>query len=142
MTRVISEGSSLGVTDALVTPYAFCNSRMPKAAGSKVTASLCCTAPAMPQQSRPRARTVPIKMNFRPCLTRSSIGPMNGASKANGAIVMIRASATLPLAWVGDALKKRVAGQRDRHEAVSDAPGGRQFNQLSQPRPGWHQTRR
>ncbi len=51
---------------------------------------------------------MPIRMYLRPCLTRSSIGPIKGASSANGAIVMIRASATLPLAWVTVALKNSV----------------------------------
>ena len=51
---------------------------------------------------------VPIRMYRRPCCTRSSIGPTNGASSANGAIVMISASATRPRAWVTDVLKNSV----------------------------------
>ncbi len=108
VTRVISSGSSRGMTDALVTPNTFCRTRTPKAAGSRVSVSLWATAPAIPQHSRPRARAVPIRMYRRPCCTRSSIGPTNGASSANGAIVMIRASATRPRAWVTEALKNSV----------------------------------
>ena len=39
VTRVISSGSSRGVTDAFTTPPAFCSTRMPNAAGSSVTES-------------------------------------------------------------------------------------------------------
>ncbi len=108
MTSVISSGSNRGVTDARVTPYAFWRTRTPNAAGSSVSVSLCWTAPAIPQHSRPRASMVPIRMYRRPCCTRSSIGPTKGASSANGAIVMISASATRPRAWVTDVLKNSV----------------------------------
>src|SRR5215831_9730346 len=62
----------------------------------------------MLQQSSPRASMVPIMMYLRPCWTRSSIGPTNGASRANGAIVMIRASATRSRACVTEALTNNV----------------------------------
>src|SRR5579875_1599311 len=108
VTRVISPGSSRGVPEALVTPYAFCSSSTPKAAGSRDSESACCTAPAMPQHNRPRANIVPASTYRRPRRARSRNGPTNGASSANGAIVTIRARATRPRAWVTDALKKRV----------------------------------
>ena len=95
---MIVAGSSRGVTALRVTPYAFCSTSTPNAAGSRVNVSLFCTAPAMPQQSRPRASNVPIMMYRRPSRTRSSIGPMNGASTANGAIVISRVSAIRPRA--------------------------------------------
>ena len=57
VTRVISAGSRRGVTEARATPYAFCSTRMPNAAGSSVTGLL--IAADMPQQSRPRASRVP-----------------------------------------------------------------------------------
>jgi len=47
-------------------------------------------------------------MNRRPCCTLSSIGPMNGASTAKGAIVMSSASAILVRAWSSEALKNNV----------------------------------
>ena len=56
-TRLISAGSSRGVTDARTTPYDFCSTRMPNAAGSSVTGLL--MAADMPQHSRPRASSVP-----------------------------------------------------------------------------------
>ena len=57
VTRVISAGSNRGVMDARATPYAFCSTRMPNAAGSSVTGLL--IAADMPQHSRPRASRVP-----------------------------------------------------------------------------------
>ncbi len=57
VTRVISAGSRRGVTEARATPYAFCSTRMPNAAGSSVTGLL--IAADMPQQSRPRDSRVP-----------------------------------------------------------------------------------
>ena len=57
VTRVISAGSRRGVTDARTTPYDFCSTRMPNAAGSSVTGLL--IAADIPQQSKPRASRVP-----------------------------------------------------------------------------------
>ena len=57
VTRLISAGSRRGVTDARTTPYAFCSTRMPNAAGSSVTGLL--MAADIPQQSKPRASSVP-----------------------------------------------------------------------------------
>ena len=96
VTSVISAGSSRGVTDARITPYDFCSTRMPNAAGSSVTGLL--MAADIPQQSRPRASRVPASRNLRPCCIRSRAGPMNGASTANGAIVTSRNSTTRPRA--------------------------------------------
>src|SRR5256886_2197639 len=62
----------------------------------------------MPQHSAPRASSVPARMKRRPCGTRSSIGPMSGASTANGAMVTSRAIATWLRAWLTEALKNRV----------------------------------
>jgi hypothetical protein len=67
VTSVISAGSSRGAIALRVTPNAFCSTRTPNAAGSRVSASLCDTAPAIPQHSRPRASSVPARMNRRPC---------------------------------------------------------------------------
>ena len=61
VTRVISAGSSRGVTDARVTAYAFCSTSTPNAAGNNVTGSLV-TAADIAQHSRPRASSVPIRM--------------------------------------------------------------------------------
>ncbi len=87
-TSVISAGSSRGVTALRVTPYAFCRISTPNAAGKSVSGS--CSAADIPQHSRPRASSVPDMMKRRPCWTRSSIGPMNGASTTNGAMVTSR----------------------------------------------------
>ena len=57
VTRLISAGSRRGVTDARTTPYAFCSTRMPNAAGSSVTGLW--MAADIPQQSKPRASRVP-----------------------------------------------------------------------------------
>ncbi len=97
-TRVISRGSSRGVTDARVTAYAFCSTSTPNAAGSSATTSLCSTASTMPQESSPRASSVPASRYRRPCCARSSHGPITGARTANGAMVMSRVSAILPRA--------------------------------------------
>ncbi len=108
VTRVISAGSSRGAIALRVTPKAFCSTRTPNAAGSRLAESWCCTATAMPQQSRPRASRLPARMNRRPCCTLSSIGPISGASTANGAMVITSASATRPRAWSTEALKNKV----------------------------------
>src|SRR5262249_19282682 len=108
VTSVSSSGTSLGVTEARVTEYAFWSTRTPNAAGSRDRVSLYCTATAMLQHSSPRASIVPIMMYLRPCWTRSSSGPTNGASRANGAIVMIRASATRSRACDTEALTNSV----------------------------------
>ena len=108
VTSVISAGSSRGAIALRVTPKAFCSTRTPKAAGSSVTTSLCWTAPAMPQQSSPRASRVPARMKRRPCCTLSSIGPINGASTANGAMVIRSATAILVRAWSTETLKNKV----------------------------------
>ena len=121
-TRVIFAGSTRGVTELRVTPYAFCSTSTPNAAGSRVTVSLCWTAPAIPQQSRPRASRVPIMMYRRPSRTRSSIGPMNGASTANGAIVMSRVSAIRPRAWSTEVLKNSVPASATATNASAAAP--------------------
>ena len=89
VTRLSEAGSSRGVTELRVIEYAFCSTSTPKAAGNRVTGSPV-TAPDMAQHSRPRASNVPIRMYRRPCRTRSSMGPMNGASSANGAMVRTR----------------------------------------------------
>src|SRR5215471_3873496 len=47
-------------------------------------------------------------MNRRPCWSRSSRGPMSGASTANGAMVTSRAIATWLRAWLTEALKNKV----------------------------------
>ncbi len=108
VTRVICHGSNRGVTAALVTTYAFCSTRTPNAAGSSVTASLCSIAPDMPQHSRPRASSVPVRMNLLPCFTRSSKGPINGARIAYGAIVIKSARATRPRASPTEVLKNKL----------------------------------
>ena len=120
VTSVISAGSSRGAIALRVTPKAFCSTRTPKAAGSKSAGSLCCTATAMPQHSSPRASSVPARMYRRPCCTLSSIGPMNGASTANGAIVTSSASATLVRAWSSETLKNRVPASAT---ATNASPG-------------------
>ena len=89
VTSVISAGSSRGVTELRVIAYAFCSTSTPNAAGNSVTGSPV-TAPDIAQHSRPRASIVPIMMYRRPCRTRSSMGPMNGASSANGVMVRTR----------------------------------------------------
>jgi len=96
VTRVISAGSSRGVIDARATPYAFCKTRMPKAAGNSVSGLV--TAADMVKHSRPRASRVPASRYRRPCCMRSRAGPMNGARTANGAIVTSRKSTTRPRA--------------------------------------------
>jgi hypothetical protein len=96
VTSVISAGSSRGVMDARATPYAFCRTKMPNAAGSNVTGLS--IAADMPQHSRPRASRVPASRYRRPCRMRSRAGPMNGARTANGAIVTSRKSTTRPRA--------------------------------------------
>ena len=119
VTRVISAGSSRGMTAARATPYAFCSTSTPNAAGSSVTGLL--IAADMPQQSRPRASRVPASRNLRPCCIRSRAGPMNGASTANGAMVTSRNSTTRPRAWSTDVLKKMVPAS-DTATNASPAP--------------------
>ena len=132
-TRVILAGSSRGVTALRVTPYAFCRTSTPNAAGSRVTVSLCCAAPAIPQQSRPRASSVPSMMYRRPSRTRSSIGPMSGASTANGAIVMSSVSAIRPRAWSTEVLKNRVPASATATNASAAAPAA--VSSMSRSRP-------
>src|SRR6266571_2461320 len=76
----------------------------------------------MLQHSNPRASMVPIMMYLRPCWTRSSMGPTNGASKANGAIVIIRARATGPRACVTEALTNRVPARLTPTKASPKLP--------------------
>ena len=87
----------------------------------------------MPQQSSPRASRVPARMNRRPCWTLSSIGPMNGASTANGAIVIRSASAILVRAWSTRDAEEQGARQRHGDEGVADAAGGGQLDQADKP---------
>ncbi|GAA1259818.1 hypothetical protein GCM10009677_08600 [Sphaerisporangium rubeum] len=56
-------------------------------------------AAAMAQHSRPRANSVPAITKRRPERKRSSTGPTNGATTANGTMVISRYSATWPRAW-------------------------------------------
>ena len=62
VTSVISRGSSRGVIALRVTPYAFCSTSTPNAAGSSVTVVVQNTAPDIPQHSSPRASSVPARM--------------------------------------------------------------------------------
>src|SRR5437762_3288663 len=62
----------------------------------------------MPQHSAPRASSVPARMKRRPCGIRSSMGPMSGASTANGAMVTSRAIAAWIRAWLTEAVENRV----------------------------------
>ena len=55
---------------------------------------------AMISARMPRPMAVPAMVQRRPCWSRSSAGPMIGATTANGAIVTSRYSSTLPRwAW-------------------------------------------
>jgi hypothetical protein len=76
------------------TPNAFDSTSVPNAAGRNVTWSPWLTAPAMPQQSSPRARNVPATATRRAERIRSRPGPISGAMSANGAIVTSRYRAT------------------------------------------------
>src|ERR1700761_5676090 len=91
VTRLIEGGSSRGVTELRGIEYAFCSTSTPNAAGNKVTGSPE-TAPDIAQHSRPR----------------SSIGPMNGASSANGAMVRTRYRTTWLRASCREVLKNTV----------------------------------
>ena len=78
-------------------------------------------------------------MYRRPSRTRSSIGPMNGASTANGAIVMSRVSAIRPRAWSTEVLKNSVPASATATNASAAAPGGGQLDdpvQAGPPGPG------
>ena len=50
-----------------------------------------------------------------PCCSRSSAGPISGAMTANGAMVISRYSATLPLLSGRGGREEQRVGQRDRH---------------------------
>ena len=131
VTRVISAGSSFGATELRVTAYAFCRTRTPKAAGNSVMGL--CRAADIPQHSRPRASRVPARMNLRPCWTRSSIGPMNGASTANGAMVTSRYKATWLRAWSRDVLKNRVPASATVTNASPALPAAVSSMRLARP---------
>jgi hypothetical protein len=72
-------------------------------------------------------------MYRRPCWTRSSIGPRNGASTANGAIVMSSASAIRPRAWSTDVLKKRVPASATATNASATPPAALSSIRLDSP---------
>jgi hypothetical protein len=93
------------------------------------------TAPDMAQQSRPRASSVPIMMYRRPCRTRSSIGPMNGASRANGAMVSTRYSTTWLRASCREVLKKTVPASATATKASPALPAA--VSSISDDRPVW-----
>src|SRR5215472_9969037 len=133
VTRVISRGSSLGVTEARVTAYAFCSTSTPNAAGRSSTTSLCSTAATIPQHSRPRAISVPASRYRRPCFARSSIGPITGARMANGAMVMIRVSAIRPRAWSSEVLKNSVPARAMVTKASPAAPAADSSMRLDRP---------
>src|SRR6266545_3239817 len=79
VTRVISLGSRRGTAEARVTPYALDATRQPRAAGYS-------HAELLPANDAARLHT----RNPR----NPSVGPINGAINANGAIVSNRNNAT------------------------------------------------
>ena len=72
-------------------------------------------------------------MYRRPSRTRSSIGPMIGASTANGAMVMSRVSAILPRAWSTDVLKNSVPASATATNASAAAPAAVSSSSRSSP---------
>ncbi|CAM5584370.1 hypothetical protein SGLAM104S_08178 [Streptomyces glaucescens] len=90
-------GSSRGTTALRTTPYAFDATSTPSAAGYSWRLPEI-TAPDSTRASSARASIADAMAARRPCGTRSSSGPITGASSVNGAIVIARYSATRPRA--------------------------------------------
>ncbi|CAO0837095.1 hypothetical protein SMICM17S_08035 [Streptomyces microflavus] len=89
LTRENLGGSSRGTTALRTTPYAFEETRTPSAAGYSSRPPVA-TAPDMVIASRARASIAPAIAARRPCGSRSSSGPITGASRVKGAMVMAR----------------------------------------------------
>ncbi len=88
-TRENPGGSSRGTTALRTTPYAFEQTRTPSAAGYSSSPPVA-TAPDMVMASSARASIAPAIAARRPCGSRSSSGPITGARRVKGAIVMAR----------------------------------------------------
>lgn len=88
-TRENLGGSRRGTTALRTTPYAFEQTRTPSAAGYSSRPPVA-TAPDMVIASSARASIAPAIAARRPCGSRSRSGPITGARRVKGAMVMAR----------------------------------------------------
>lgn len=88
-TRENRGGSSRGTTALRTTPYAFEQTSTPSAAGYSSRPPVA-TAADMATARTARASIAPAIAARRPCGSRSSSGPMTGARRTKGAIVIAR----------------------------------------------------
>ena len=131
MTSEKRGGSSRGTTALRTTPYAFDATSTPSAAGYSSRPPVA-TAPDSISASSARASIAPAIAARRPCGSRSSSGPITGASRVNGAMVMREVERDPAAGLVRGHREEDRGGERDGDHHVAGAVHPVQLDQLAE----------